>query len=527
VRASEVDEASRTPLTSDRHVLAAAKGGGFLAAGTMFEFASRFVIAFMLARGLGKEDYGAYVLGIAAASLFAGISLLGTDDAMVRYVAILSGRRDQDGVSGTIQVGLSTAVLGGVLLGAILFFAAGPVSTGLFNAPELVPLLRFFAFVVPFLAVSNSLIGIARGFKRMEFEALGENVVQSLVRMGIVAVLFFGGWLHLYGAAIAFGLSDVAASIALVWLLHTEFSIREWARRSARRDLGAIFRFALPLWVSGLLRSFRSNIQNILLGALTTVANVGVFAIAARVNLLATVVSVSIYQAARPLMAQLHDRKDLDDLHDVYGATTRWTLMLNVPFFLAMVLYPQALLHVFGKDFVAGAAALAILAAGQMISAGTGTCQGMLDMTGHTRAKLANTVAMSTVLTVGGFLLIRPWGVTGAAVASMLAVATVNVASVIEVWFFEREQPYDRTFVKPVIAAIVSLLVGFAIRAAIPVGSSFTKSLAQGLVVAAIYVALLLLLGPEQQDRLVARRALAKARRLPARGLGLLHRRPA
>jgi O-antigen/teichoic acid export membrane protein len=520
VQASEVEEAGRpAPLTSDRHVLAAAKGGGFLAMGTMFEFASRFVIAFMLARGLGKEDYGAYVLGIAAASLFAGISVLGTDDAMVRYVAIMSGRRDENGVSGTIQVGLFTAVLGGVLLGAILFLAAGPVANGLFNAPELVPLLHLFAFVVPFLAVSNSLIGIARGFKRMDYEAIGENVVQSLVRMGLVAILFLGGWLTLYGAAIAFGLSDVAASVALVWLLHKEFSLRDWARASARRDLRAIFGFALPLWVSGLLRSFRTNIQNFLLGALSTLANVGVFAIAARINLLATVVSVSIYQASRPLMAQLHDRKDLENLREVYGATTRWTMMLNVPFFLAMVLYPAALLHVFSNEFTAGATALAILAVGQMVGAGTGTCQGMLDMTGHTRAKLGNTIAMSTVLTVGGLLLIPRWGVTGAAVASMLAVTTVNVASLVEVWVLEKEQPYDRTFRKPAFAGVVALLAGLALRAWIPVGNSFGHALVQGVVVAGIYVALVVLLGPEPQDRLVAERTFAKARRLARRGL--------
>ncbi|MGE5225570.1 MAG: flippase [Planctomycetaceae bacterium] len=517
MQASEVDGTGRTPLTSDRHVLAAAKGGGFLAMGTMFEFASRFVIAFMLARGLGKEDYGAYVLGIAAASLFAGISVLGTDDAMVRYVAILSGRRDEDGVSGTIQVGLSTAVLGGVLLGAILFLAAGPVANGLFGAPELVPLLHLFAFVVPFLAVSNSLIGIARGFKRMDYEAIGENVVQSLVRMGLVAILFLGGWLTLYGAAIAFGLSDVAASVALVWLLHKEFSLRDWARASARRDLRAIFGFALPLWVSGLLRSFRTNIQVFLLGALNTVANVGVFAIAARINLLATVVSVSIYQASRPLMAQLHDRKDMRGMHDVYGATTRWTLMLNVPFFLAMVLYPAALLHVFSNEFTAGATALAILAVGQMVSAGTGTCQGMLDMTGHTRAKLANTIAMSIVLTVGGLLLIPPWGITGAAIASMLAVTTVNVASLVEVWVLEREQPYDRTFRKPAIAAVVALAFGLALRAWIPVGTSFPHALMQGVVIAGVYVALIAVLGPEPQDRLVAQRTFAKARGLARR----------
>jgi O-antigen/teichoic acid export membrane protein len=498
------------------HILATAKGGGFLAAGSLFELAIRFLIGLLLARSLGATDYGLYVLAIGVVSLFAGISLLGADDAMVRYVAILSGRGDHRGVAGTLQVGLGIAVLGGVVMGVVLFLCAEPIASGLFSEPELARVLRLLAVVVPFLTVSNALLGIARGFKRMDYAALSQNGVQSLVRLLLVAVLALPGWLSLYPAAIAFGLSDVAASLALIHLLNRTFSLRSAARRGMRRDLREIFSFALPLWLAGLLRQFRNNIQSLLLGVMGSVANVGVFAVASRMNDVAAVGSKSVYIASRPLFAQLHDRRDRGALHSLYVATTRWTFALNVPFLLVMVLYADALLMLFGHQFRTGTTALVILACAQMIAAGTGTCQGMLDMTGHTRVKLANTIAWTILLTGGGAYAIPRWGVVGAAAASLLAIGVVNIASVVEVWFLERLLPYDLSFLKPTAAGIGAFVAGLLLRASMPVHGPM-GAVVQGTIVGAVYVLLYLALGLEPQDRFIVERTLSRVRTLLTR----------
>jgi O-antigen/teichoic acid export membrane protein len=499
------------------HILATAKGGGFLAAGTVFEYAVRFLIGIVLARGLGATDYGLYVLAISASSLFAGISLLGTDDAMVRYVAIRVGRDDPDGVAGTLQIGLGVAVAGGLVMGLVLFLLAEPIATGLFERPEFAVVLRFFAFVVPFLSLSNTLLGMARGFKRMDAAAISQNGVQSVVRLVLMVLLAVTGTLSLYPASIAFGVADIAASLALIHFLNREFPLRHVLRPGARRDLRAIFGFALPLWLSGLMRQFRHNIQNVMLGVMATVSNVGIFAVAGRINTVSDVATNSVYVAARPAMAQLHDRKDRGPLQELYAATTRWTLTANIPFFLPMVLIPQSLLLIFGEQFTAGEEALVILACATMVNAATGTCQGMLDMTGHTGVKLVNTI-VNTLLLVGvGIWAIPRWDVVGAAAASFVAVTIVNLGSLAEVWVLERLWPYDRTFIKPVVAGVLGLLGGLALRAWMPIERPL-PALIQASVVVAGYVGLLLALGMEPQDRAIVDRGLLRIGQTARRG---------
>ena len=512
VPAEKSDVAARlmTAPPSDRNVLATAKGGILLAAGSFSEFASRFVIALLLANFLGAEHYGLYVLSISAATIFMGISALGLDDAMVRYVAILFGRSDRVGIWGTLQIGLGVSALAGGVMGGVLLFGARSIAEDLFNEPRLTPLLHLFAVVVPVLTVSNVLAGIARGFGRMDYAALAKNAVQPVVRMVLLAALAVTGRLDLFAAAVIFGISDVAAIITLMLLLNKQVPLYESLRPYVRRDFKDIFVFALPLWLSGLLRQFRRQIELVMLGALSAASSAGVFAVINKVNLVAHVFLLSIIVAVKPILARLHDRRDQEELAHLYVTATRWTLTLNVPFFLVMVLYAEPLLLVFGKTFASGATALVILAFAELVNAGTGICGPMIDMTGHTKVKLANSVLWTILLISGGALLIPRWGVVGAATAALVAISTVNLLCVLEVWFLERLTPFNRTFWKPVAAGVVALIVGLMLRQWMPVGSDWEPAVLQAATTSTVYAGMLLLLGLAPEDRAVLDRLIKR-----------------
>lgn len=495
-----------------RNVLSIARGGGFLAGGSFFDFASRFVIGLLLARLLGAGDYGLYQLATSAAALFAGVSSLGLDDAMVRYVAILAGRKDRAGVWGTIQVGIGIAVPVAILMGAGLYLAAPAVAEGLFDEPDLTPVLHLMAVVVPFLTLSNVLLGVTRGFGRMDHAAFGENVVQSFVRMVLLLALALVG-LDVYLAAVVFGVGDLASTVAFVVLINRGFPLRPSAHPESRRDLKGVFGFAFPLWLSGLLNQFRRNIQVFFLGSLASSVSVGVFAIVAQVNMVGHAVYRAIIVAVKPLLARLHDQGERAGLNGIYTTTTRWLLMANMPFFLGMVLYPASILAIFGEDFEAGASALAVMALAELVNAGTGICGSLIDMTGHTRVKVANSVLMLAVLIVSNALLIPRWGVLGAATAYLASITVVNLARMLEMWILERVAPSWGAYQKPLAAGVLALGFGMGVKQLLPVGSALLPALAQGTVVVAVYAGLVAVFGVDDDDRVVIDRVLRKMRR--------------
>ncbi|HEX5096570.1 MAG TPA: oligosaccharide flippase family protein [Acidimicrobiia bacterium] len=491
-------------------IISTAKGSGHLAGGSFFEFGSRFVIAVVLARTLGASDYGLYVLAVSAAGVFAGIASLGLDDAMTRHVAISSGRNDRAAIMGTLQIGFVGAVGAGLVMAVVLFVAARPVASGWFDEPRLASLLRVVALAVPLLTVSNVLSGTARGFGKMHFVAIAENGVQSIVRVVLtVAIVVLTGTISVMVATVAFVVSDVAATVVFVLLLVRHFPVDRELQSNARRETRGVVMFALPLWVSSLLRQSRRNIQTVLLGTSRSVSSAGVFSIVDKVNTVGHVWLLSLFVAVKPELARLHDRGDRRELGRLYATSTRWSLELTLPFVLVSVLFREAILRIFGGSFEAGATALVILSCAELVNAATGVCGPAIDMTGHTRTKVANSVVFTAILIATNALLIPEWGVIGAAVAALLATTVFNALCIVEMWVFERLLPFDASSWKPLAAGAGAFMCGLALDVLLPL-DRVGAMVALAPVICAVYAGLLLSFGLPTEDRLVIARALSK-----------------
>jgi O-antigen/teichoic acid export membrane protein len=494
-----------------RDIVDVAKGVGFLATGGFIEVASRFVIAFVLARALTADDFGVYNLAISASSIIVGLASLGLDDAMVRYVAIQGDRRDDRGIAGTLQVGFAVTMACAVVFGAVVFVGSDWISRSVFDEPALAPILRFFVVMVPILTLSRTMLGAARGFGRMDYAALCENIIQSAVKTGLLLVLLVHD-IDLWTAVVIFAIGDLSSSLAMVHLLNKQYPLKRLFSRSTRRETGELMGFALPLWLSGILNQFRRNIETLLLGALTPIANVGIYAVVTRVNLIGHIAYRAIIVSVKPALARLHGRGDRVGLANVYQATTRWAVTLNMPFFLLMVLYPSALLGVFGKSFESASTALIILAVSELIIATTGVCGSMIDMARHVRVKMFNSVAWIAVEIGASFLFIPRWKVLGAALASLVATSFVNLLRIAEVWYLDRLAPFGRDFWKPFVAGGVAFGLGIGLRAVIPAHDAIGWALVQATIVSLVFLVVTFALRIAPDDRELLERLV---RRMP------------
>lgn len=65
----EIDDGSNRDVLEggDNYVVSAAKGSGIMTIGKLYEYVGRFVIAFLLARVLGADQFGLYSLALSAA----------------------------------------------------------------------------------------------------------------------------------------------------------------------------------------------------------------------------------------------------------------------------------------------------------------------------------------------------------------------------------------------------------------------------------------------------------------------------
>jgi O-antigen/teichoic acid export membrane protein len=492
------------PRASDRNIFLAAKGGGLIFMGTLFTYGCRLVIGILLARFLGAEQYGLYNLTLTAGQIAAGLALLGMRLALVRYISLFASQRDTAGLWGTLQVGLGLPTIMGLLIGIALYALATPIAEQLFHEPRLVPLLRLASLVVPLLALDNILAAATRGFKKMQYTVIAEQISQPMIRLVLIGVLAIVG-LNATKAVTAYIVGLIITFAMLLYFLDRLFSLRR-PLRTARRDTKGMLRFALPAYLSELIDTFGGSLQTVLLGALNTATTVGIFAVADQVSAMSKMFNLSIGTVSMPIVSELYGRGEREQMARFYQTMTKWALTLNLPVFLTVLLFPGLILAIFGEDFVGGTGALTILAWANLAFAGTVICGAVLNMTGNTSLRLMNSIVVLGLALGLNVLLIPRWGVVGAATAALVGTVVVNLLRVSEVFILFRLLPYNVSFIKPVAAGLVALAAGWLIRQLFHTETNLVYTAINVAILSAVYVGMILLLGLSREDRMVLTR---------------------
>jgi O-antigen/teichoic acid export membrane protein len=489
------------PHESDRSILLAAKGGSIVFVGSLFSYGSQLLTGILLARLLGATQLGLYKVALIVGEIAAGFAVLGLDYAMVRYVSLYASRRDPAGLWGTLQVGAGLTTLSSLIIGAGLYTLATPLALDLFHEPQLVPLLRLASLIVPFSTLSTILGAATRGFNKMQYNVAARQIAQPLTRLLLLVPLALLG-LTAGKAMIPYIAGLIVACALLLYFLNRLFTLRR-PLQTARRDTRGLMRFSLPAYFSTLINAFGPGLQTVLLGSLSTMATAGIFAVATQVSTASTLFNQSIGTASDPIIAELHGQEDTKQMAHFYQTTTKWMFTVNLPMFLIVLLLSEPILAIFGQEFVKGATALTILALANLVIAAAGISDGVLAMTGNTSAKLANS-AVQAVLSIGLCLLLIPrWGAFGAAVAVLVSCTLIHLLLVSEVFVLFRMLPYNVSFLKPVVAGLVALAIGWLTRQLLQTDTHLVLAGMNAFAILAAYVSMILLLGLSPEDRVV------------------------
>jgi len=483
--------------------------------GRLFNYIVRLAMTVLLARLLTTEEYGLYNLTLSTVTVAAAVAVFGLDTTVMRQIAVMRSRKDENGLWGTIQVGLGASLFFSAFVAAILFGLAYPIAENIFHDLRLAPLLQIAAFTVPLLTMSDVLAGATRGFRNMSDTVIAQNFVQPMVRIVLIVILAFGN-LEVWQTVVIFGFADFCASLILLFQLNRKFGLRR-SFSGARREIGQVLGFSFPLWLSDLLTNFRGNLQTLLIGSLGTIEGVGIFSIANQVTLLGTAFHASLNQSARPLIAELNDQGKRNQLGHIYQTTTRWVVTINLPIILIAILFPEQIMSIFGKSYIAGATTLSILALVNLVHVATGMCGALLEMTGHTVLKLVNTVIRVTLAIVMNFILIPRYGIVGAAIAALIHETVANILPLGQIWRLYGLQPYSSEILKPLLAAALGVGGGLLMREILPLNQSLAVLASHVVVVLAIYGLTLRLIGFSKEDRSMIRQIARPVRLLFSR----------
>jgi O-antigen/teichoic acid export membrane protein len=486
-------------------LLRVARGSGLNLAGAAFNQALRFVITLLLARVIGRADVGRYFQAFAFLALLGLLALSGFRGALTRFIAVHRADGDGGALRGTLRLGLTLPTAGAAVLGVALFGASHWLGHRALDDPGMVFPLRMVSIALPATAFTDAALAATQGYRTMTPFAAINLVFEPAFRVVLTIGLLAAGY-GLRGAMVALLITNCVAAVAAgVWLRKltgrlTEAPVYHWRE---------IFGFSTVSWAASLASTGLVWADTIILGIFRPEREVGVYQVATRLTVLATIVLFPIATSFAPQIADLYRRGNLDRLARLYAVVTSWTLRLSLPGFIVLVLFPRPLLRVFGHGFAGAATVTVVLAIGQMFDVATGPTGYMLVMSGRPYLTMTNNL-FALVINIGlNIVLIPRYGIRGAAAAWALSIALINVAKVAQVWATLHMHAFDIGFAKGLLAGAIAFVPGLAIKEIAP---GFAGLAIGGLAVGGVYVAALLLLGLREEDWVVLRRLTARIR---------------
>jgi O-antigen/teichoic acid export membrane protein len=478
-------------------VLGMARQGGLNFGGAIFNQALRFAITFVVARLLGATVSGLYFQSFAILAFLSLVASAAATDTLTRFVAVHRADGDDAAVQGTIRIGLLATAALAAIMGVALFVSAPWLAENAFHDERLAALLRFVAVALPATAYTDAALGATRGFKTMKPYAFINLFFEPACRIVLTLALIWAGF-GLLGVMTALLVTNTASAIL------ASLALRRLMGRSELRPryhLREIVSFSASSWLSHVASNGLLWADTILLGIYGSVTAVGVYQVATRLTLLATVFITPVTNSFAPRIADLYRRQRFDLLRRSFELITSWVVRLSLPAFVVLLVFPRELLAIFGPSFEAGVAVTVIMTVAWLFNAISGPCGYMLTMSGRPRIQMANYI-VALALNVGlNIVLIPRFGISGAAIAWGSTVVMLTLSRMIQVWAFLGMLPFSRHLLKGFIAGLASGLVAAVIRHAM--GGGPASLVVGAAATAAVYVAGIRLLGIEADDRVV------------------------
>lgn len=488
----------------DTYVARVARGAGISTAGQGIGRVLGYVGLLAIARLFGPTAQGFYQAGVAVLNGAQILSRFGMENGVVRYVAHYRAREDTARVKGTIIQAIGITLGLSLLIAAVMFFGADLAEGWQFRDYSMKPVLQAFAIVLPFFTFMMMVLWATQGFQTVTYASYVQQMIRPALFVVFLGVFYLLGT-ETIGIIAAFGVSMFLGSVVAVYFLWRLFP--EIFDRSvpAKFETRALFNVSVPMSITTGAQYLNTWSALLVLGIFAIGPPVAIFGTAARTATLLTIVRFAFSGIFSPMISSFYSRGEMTDLGRLYKDVSRWVFTGGFGLFLLIVVLANEVLLVFGRDYVAGAAALIIVALAQLYSSSVGPTPRMLAMTENQNVVMVATAAAAIVGLSVSVLLIwtaptAEGKILGAAIGMASGIVTENTATLLAVRRRLGFWPYNLAWLKPLAAGLAAAALAYLTGALLPLPVLPTIAVV-GTVFGVAYLALLYLFGLTETDR--------------------------
>jgi len=440
----------------DASLVKITKGAGIALLGTFAALVFGFISRPMIARYGTEAEYGVYSLALVILNICAVIATLGLQQGAARSIAYARGKKDSGRVQKLIPASIQFGLIAGISLGIIIFLTSDILAAKIFHDAALAFPLKIFALGIPFLTLIDVLVSIFRGFDDIKPTVYFQNISRPLLLLLFLLPVIF---LNLPFAGVFYAFLATLVISCVVLIVYTvkrlPFPVRFRTGLSDNPVAKELLIFSLPLLGVAVLGLVIAWTDTLMLGGLKSSADVGLYNAAHPLAQFISVPLTALRLIYVPVISGLYAQGSMPEMRRNFSILTKWLCSATLPLFFILFLFPDTVLgFLFGASYASAATALRILSIGFIINNFLGPNGVTLIAMGEVRFIMWATLA-TAILNVGlNIVLIPPFGIEGAAIASVIAISSINLIRCGKLYSLSKAQPLSKNLLKPTLASL-------------------------------------------------------------------------
>ncbi len=384
-----------------------------------------FGLQLVLVRVMNVQEYGVYAFAVSWLAIITLVVALGFDVSYLRFIPQYRVNRQWNYLKGILRRGgtlVSTfSVCTGVLFACLVFL--------LVEDPSLRLTLLVMCLLFPVRGLNMLRQAALKGIETPFWAFLPERVLRPVMLAGGCVLLYFLISEPLHASSVmALNLFVMVCLLTLgTIVLRRRLPSQLRNVQADSSNTSEWLKVSLPLFIMSGLGVIFLRLDVLMVGFLAGKEPTAVYNAASRTAILMTLFITTALAVLSPRISELYYSNNLEKLQRTIsiGATLSdvFTFLLFVPF----CLFGEYVLALFGEQYIAGLPALVILAAGYLVEAFTVMANILLRVTGYQKISaglLASALLLNVLLNV---TLIPHYGITGAALATAVSTALLNV----------------------------------------------------------------------------------------------------
>lgn len=402
------------------------KGSSFILFFKVLGSGSFFAITLIISNYYGASYLGIFSLLFALFQMTSLFSRVGLDVFTVKTIPILNDRFE---ISAFIKKTFRILLTFSLFFSLIVASFSDLIDAYLFKSHDAQEYIYIASFLIVPYSFQIVLPEILRGFDELKYYAILKNALLNLlILIGLVILYKYASFKN--EPALALFYAIIAASVVTLTVLIIFLRKRNIPIKSERYQKN-ILKESFPMFLTASVLFLMSNLDSFMIGYFENEKEVGLYNACLRLSFGISFILGSIKGYVSPKFSKLYYNKEHQKLKTLYRKILLLTWISVFPIILALFLFPEFLLRIFGDEFVVATTALFILNITFSVNTLFGPTGHLLNMTGHQHV-LMRIILIAFILNfIGNFFLIPSFGIEGAAMASLISTSFWNLGTFI------------------------------------------------------------------------------------------------